>query len=244
MKNEEVMKSERAIKEGVASEPAKEPDYGITNIDPNDDYDYDETGAKVSAKEVSNLIEDNEKAFKKNRKLKRKVTSKNITILILLVIIIILLLRGCSSGGDVIASNFIQPMIESTEYITKEVEQPEIDYVDIPLTQDINVSEDYPYSTLYNPQKNEGSYYLLYSFYLDGEEEPFYQSNLVEPGYQFSVNFKELLPEGSYNATVVVTSYDMSILADYIENNMEISEEVFNSAECTGIRNNLAITIQ
>lgn len=181
------------------------------------------------AKQVDQLIKDNEADAKKNKKLKRKVAGKNITILALIVVIIILLLRSCSGQGvsNPLVPETKTPVLERSEYIKNETEAVVVPRIDIPLVYDIVVSEKAPYVTLYNPKTNADKYYLQYAFYLVEGDELIYESNLVEPEYKFSVDFASLLQEGEHEAYVKIKTYKISDLS-----------------ECNGVTNNLTITVE
>lgn len=147
--------------------------------------------------------------------------------LIELIIIIILLLKGCAGDPSMrgvwwvddndtplIEEDF--PEIEDQEYIEWEqqfAEEAETNRIDIPVISDFTVSKASPYKTLFNPASNAGKYYLQYTFTVVGQEEPFYQSKLIEGGYKFSVDFGSLLDIGEYQVTVRTSTYEYETYA-------------------------------
>lgn len=163
-------------------------------------------------KEVQEELEDNKKA-KKNWRL---------VSLIELIIIIILLLKGCAGDPSMQGVWWVDnnktplaeedfPEIEDDEYIEWEqifAEEAETNRIDIPVISDFTVSKSSPYKTLYNPASNAGKYYLQYTFTINGQDEPFYQSKLVEGGYKFSVDFGSLLDLGEYTVTIKTSTYE------------------------------------
>lgn len=157
-------------------------------------------------------LEDNErKQTKKNKKLKNKVSNRNVLILILVVIIIILLLRSCGGTPSDGGSPTSKPALETAEYIepdeVQDVEHEE-GKTTMPVISDFTVSKSYPYATLFNPESNAGHSYLAYKFTNTDTNEVIYESKLVEPGKKFSVAFGELLEVGIYNVSVDIYSYD------------------------------------
>ena len=65
----------------------------------------------------------------------------------------------------------------------------------------------------YNPEENEGKYYLTFEIYLvreDGSKDVLYKSGLVEPGKHIQkVNFDHTFEAGEYEAVIHIQTYDM-----------------------------------
>lgn len=67
----------------------------------------------------------------------------------------------------------------------------------------------------YNPEANEGKYYLTFELRLENEDgngtyEVLYRSGLVEPGLHIqNISLERTLEEGTYNATIHVQPYRM-----------------------------------
>lgn len=142
---------------------------------------------------------------KEKRKLKRKVIARNVTILGLIIIIIMLLLRSCGSNDD-LGTKF-EPILQNGSIIIQnnKPEQKEKLYVTMPVVDDFKVSSENPNIVLYCPEQNKGLFYITYTF-IDSEGNVIYQSNPAEGGTKWSVNFKELLPEGQHDITVQLSS--------------------------------------
>lgn len=164
----------------------------------------------IVAEEKIAKLEDNErKQTKKNKKLKNKVSTRNIIIVILIIIIILLLLRSCSPDGG--NSPTAKPDLENAEYVQPD-EVPDTEHVEgttaIPVISDFTVSKKYPYATLFNPESNSGYSYLSYKFTNSETGEVIYESKLVEPGKKFSVAFGDMLEVGKYKVSVDIYSFD------------------------------------
>lgn len=156
----------------------------------DDNYSADEEANKIS---------------KKNKKLKDKLGNKKIAIVVLVIVLLILLLRSCGIGDKNIGPN-----IEQSGFVEQEDTHPDhVDgYTAIPVVDDFSVSKSKPYVTLYNPESNAGYSYLQYRFTNLETGEVIYESNLVEPGYKFSVPFGEMLEAGEYNVLVEILNFD------------------------------------
>lgn len=64
---------------------------------------------------------------------------------------------------------------------------------------------------LYNPEKNEGRYYLTFKLVLSDTGEVLYESNAVPPGKHIqSITLSRALPAGTYDAVIHVQPYRMS----------------------------------
>ena len=163
---------------------------------------------------VDNLVEQNEKVEKKNRKLKTKVGIKNIMILGLIVVIILLLLKGCGSNHDY--SPVTKPAVdlETSDYV--EPVKAQSPHIDIPILADFEVDKTNPYCTLSNPETNADKFYLQYEFYIEGSEEPIYTSKMVEAGKKFSADIYNALDgkAGTYEAAVKVKTYSVDDLTE------------------------------
>lgn len=155
----------------------------------------DSLGAEDEAREIR----------RSNKKLKEKMSVKQISIIALIIIILILLLKSC--GGE---NGILPPIFEDAEYVEQQKEHPDhIDgYTAIPVVDDFTVSKSKPYVTLYNPETNSGYSYLKYKFTNTETGEVIYESGLVEPGKKFSVPFGEFLEAGQYNVKVEIFNFD------------------------------------
>lgn len=164
------------------------------------------------------LKELNEK-FEEEKKRKKNY---RLLSLVELIIIIILLLKGCAGDPSMRGVWWVDdnktplveedfPEIEDQEYIEWEkqfTEEAETNRIDIPVISDFEVSKSSPYKMLFNPKSNTGKYYLQYTFTVNGQEEPFYQSKLIEGGYKFSVDFGSLLDIGEYKVSVRTSTFE------------------------------------
>lgn len=163
----------------------------------------------VSEEKIAKLEDNEREQSKKNKKLKNKVSNRNVLIMILIIIIIILLLKSCSADGG--SSQTTKPELENAEYVLPD-EVPDVEHVEgttaIPVISDFTVKKSYPYATLFNPESNSGYSYLAYKFTNSDTGEVIYESKLVEPGKKFSVAFGDMLEVGTYNVSVDIYSFD------------------------------------
>ena len=167
----------------------------------------------VASEQVSELIESTESLEKGKKKLKTKVRNRDILIVILLIIIILLLLTEYIFKS--LNKEEFVPKFEDGAYIERVTEEiiPAPD-VHLPMFNDFIINEEYPYHTVYNPEINEGNYHVSFSFVLDGENEPFYETDFLKAGDKVSINFLELLPAGEhkidvYSVPVTVDTFDI-----------------------------------
>lgn len=146
---------------------------------------------------------------RKNRKLKRKVIFRNVSIVVLIIIIILLLLRSCSSDGNTKLKKF-NPQIESGKYVDDNGEYGTVEAgkTDIPVIEDFTVSKEKPYMSIWNPITNKKHSYLKYIFKDAETGKEIYSSDLVEPGYKFSVPFGTLMDKGSHKVKVTIENHD------------------------------------
>lgn len=156
--------------------------------------------------EIISELEDNKRLQgKKNKKLTNKVRARNITIGVLIIIIILLLLKSCSRGNEP-----SKKPIETADYIGREIKDDK--HVDnttaIPVISNFTVTKDYPYATLFNPKSNKGYSYLLYKFTDAKSGVVIYESNLVEAGKKFSVDFGNKLSAGKHKVSVDILAFD------------------------------------
>lgn len=174
------------------------------------------------ARQNEELLREQEERAKREKK--RKAVYRTLFI-IAVIIIVILLLRGCSGKADywwvpdeatpkreavVLPEIEDSALVQQTQESQEEYETP---HIDIPVIQSFVVSKSAPYKDLYNPKTNAGRYYLQYEFTVVGESEPFYQSKLVEGGYQFSVDFGSLLDIGEYRVNVATKTFEYETFA-------------------------------
>ena len=80
--------------------------------------------------------------------------------------------------------------------------------ITMPPNQTDNIVVDF-----YNPEANEGKYYLMFELYLtnaDGSKDVLYKSDLVPPGKHIQrIKLAHGLAEGEYEATMFVQPYKM-----------------------------------
>ena len=163
----------------------------------------------LSAQEIDEMIEDAEDLERQAKNEKRKKNLYKVGLLVAIIIIIILLLKSCTTSKS-LTDNTKMPEFETSGLIKRstEVTNYTAPRIDIPVIQSFVVSKSQPYVDLYNPETNKGNYYLQFAFTVVGEEEPFYQSKLVEGGHKFSVNIGELLEVGEYQAHITTSSFE------------------------------------
>ena len=110
------------------------------------------------------------------------------------------------SGGGLIIDSGAGDYVEPTETQTEPgVAIPGWGSITIPANQQ-TVSVDF-----YNPEKNEGLYYLTFKLSLADTGEVLYESNAVPPGKHIqSITLNRALPAGTYDAKIYVQPYRMS----------------------------------
>lgn len=111
-----------------------------------------------------------------------------------------------SGGGLIIdsgAGDYVKPT--QTTASTPSVSIPGWGSITIPANQQ-TVSVDF-----FNPEDNEGLYYLTFKLILLDTGEVLYESNAVPPGKHIqSITLTRALPAGSYAAVIHVQPYRMS----------------------------------
>ena len=155
---------------------------------------------------MTNQTQNNEQLqenTKKEKKLKRKVLTRNISIVVLIIIIILLLLRSC--GADTGVDTIFKPILQQSSSVEQNKEKKEKLYVTMPVVDDFTVSAKNPNVVLYSPEENYGLFYITYTF-TDADDNVIYQSNPAEGGTQWGVNFKELLDNGQHEVNVKLSS--------------------------------------
>lgn len=171
---------------------------------------------------------------KDENKLKKKNRIKNVIIIILMIVILILLLRSCIKHDNPLI-NLVSQQLENSDYKTN-ANDVETGRIDVPIIEDVTVSEDFPYITLYNPSTNADKYYLQYELYLTEGGELLYQSNMVEPDKKFSADIiaplKTVLGD-SYKSGVV---YDITVKVRVYRVN--------DLVEVNGITNDIKINVK
>lgn len=171
---------------------------------------------QTQAKEaVDEMMEDSEYLERQRKKEKRRKNLYRFGFIVAIIIIIILLLKGCSTDKN-LTNNTRLPELETADLVKQEIDTEgyEVPRIYLPSITCFSVSSDRPFQNLGNPEENKDRYYFSFEFYVDGEEEPFYESKMVEGGKYFSVNFKELLPVGEYQATAIIHTYEYSSLEE------------------------------
>ena len=119
-----------------------------------------------------------------------------------------LLIGDSPSGGGLIidsgAGDYVKPT-PSESTIIPSVAVPGWSSITIPANQQ-TVSVDF-----YNPERNEGLYYLTFKLILSSTGEVLYESNAVPPGKHIqTITLSRALPAGTYDAVVHVQPYRMS----------------------------------
>ena len=110
------------------------------------------------------------------------------------------------SGGGLIIDSGAGDYISPTQTpVEPGVEIPGTPSITIPANQQ-TVSVDF-----YNPEGNEGLYYLTFKLVLSDTGEVLYESNAVPPGKHIqTITLSRALPAGSYSAEIHVQPYRMS----------------------------------
>ena len=110
-----------------------------------------------------------------------------------------------SGGGLIIdsgAGDYVKPTQTQSE---PNVAIPGWGSITIPANQQ-TVSVDF-----YNPERNEGLYYLTFKLILSSTGEVLYESNAVPPGKHIqTITLSRALPAGTYDASVHVQPYRLS----------------------------------
>ena len=110
-----------------------------------------------------------------------------------------------NGGGLIIDPNAGEYVDPSQTPVEPGVEIPGTSSITIPANQQ-TVSVDF-----YNPEGNEGLYYLTFKLSLEDTGEVLYESNAVPPGKHIqSITLNRALPAGSYSAVIHVQPYRMS----------------------------------
>ena len=108
-------------------------------------------------------------------------------------------------GGLVIDSDAGDYVAPTQGVVAQGVAIPGWGSITIPANQQI-VSVDF-----YNPEANEGLYYLTYKLSLADTGEVLYESNAIPPGKHIqSITLSRALPTGIYNAVIHVQPYSIS----------------------------------
>lgn len=156
------------------------------------------------------LLEESESQLKdsekQQKKLKRKLKAKDMIIVLLIIIILLLLfLRSCAGPA------LVAPKIQTgtlVEQEKEEVQEVNRGRIFAPAIPDFSVSKEEPYINLFSPEENAGNYLLKYQFVNTETGEVIYESDYLEGGFQYSVDFGSLLEVGEYDVTVNLTSKD------------------------------------
>ena len=144
---------------------------------------------------------------------------KKVLSIILLASMLCLALVGCAkkqeqpkptSGGGV--GLVVDPNANDYEEITTEAQQgiaiPGWGEITMPPNQTENIVVDF-----YNPEQNDGKYYLTFELYLtneDGSKDVLYKSDLIPPGKHIQrITLAHPLEVGEYEATMHVQPYKM-----------------------------------
>ena len=110
-----------------------------------------------------------------------------------------------SGGGLIIDSGAGDYVAPTQGVVAQGVAIPGWGSITIPANQQI-VSVDF-----YNPEANEGLYYLTYKLSLADTGEVLYESNAIPPGKHIqSITLSRALPTGTYNAVIHVQPYSIS----------------------------------
>ncbi len=160
---------------------------------------------------VANMEALDEQAEKDKKKLRRKVVLRNGVIVGLVLVIIVLLLRSCGGGNSSDdGEGGFKPIFQTGELVFHESveknEEKDDSRVILPVITNFSVSSEQPTVVLYNPDDNAEKFYIYYSFIDKETEEVIFESNAVEAGFYWSVNFKELLDVGTHDVKVKIRS--------------------------------------
>lgn len=152
-----------------------------------------------------------EQTEKERKRLKRKVVLRNVVIAGLVIVIIILLLRGCGGGTSPDGEKSVfKPVLQNGELVfyepVEENKERDSSRVLLPVITNFSVSSTQPAVVLYNPEDNAEKFYIYYIFTDTETGEVIFQSNAVEAGFYWSVNFKELLDVGTHDVKVTIRS--------------------------------------
>lgn len=139
--------------------------------------------------------------MKKKEQKNSNVTKGIIAILIAAVIGLICLIIFMPKNQQTI-------MVTDPTPIQNEISQEHVDgQVDLPMVDSFTVDANNQYKTLKNPSSNAGIYTVEYQFYKEGDTTPFFTSDKIESGYEYAVNFFELVDEGETKCNVIVQPY-------------------------------------
>ena len=144
---------------------------------------------------------------------------KRIVSIILIALTLCLAFAGCAKkqeepkqthGGGV--GLVVDPNAGDYEEITTEAQQgiaiPGWGEITMPPNQTENIVVDF-----YNPEANDGKYYLTFELYLtneDGSKDVLYKSDLIPPGKHIQrITLARGLEPGEYEATMHVQPYKM-----------------------------------
>lgn len=97
------------------------------------------------------------------------------------------------------------PKIQQGTVVEKEV-TPEQEVnkgrIFAPAIPDFSISKADPYVNLFSPEENAGNYLLKYQFVETATGKVIYESDYLEGGFKYSVDFGSLLDVGEYDVTV------------------------------------------
>lgn len=133
-----------------------------------------------------------------------------IGIIIILAAVIILLVYILYSGGLRSESASIDQ--NATDW-SLDAEQTESGQIQIPGYDEIvfKAGETSQQLTLYNPEGNPC--YFKFTLYIDDEEEPVYETDMVEPGQAVSdITLSHSLESGDYRLNIHISTYDLETL--------------------------------
>lgn len=202
----------------------KTEDYEVLEVQ-EVETSKDEIKDVVAEEKIAKLDDENAKKAKKNKKLKDKVSTRNIVIVGLIIIIIILLLRSCSGEPEMnIIPEFERQVWDiPDDYDVTEHEDGQVSIMG--WSDDTRtISKSKPELLLKNPTANSGYYYLKFRVFeyddkiLDDEgkvksytgENTLYESKLLTAGDMLATNFAKDLSVGEHKLIVRAIAYDVN----------------------------------
>lgn len=165
---------------------------------------------------IEDVTKEVKEVSKENKRQKRKLFFKNCLIVVLIIIIILLLMRSCSL--PVKQDSITSPKIQTGELYEQKAEAEQTSSsgrIFAPAVPDFTVSKtDNPYVNLFSPEENKNNYLIKYTFTDTATGEVIYDSDYLEGGFKYSVDFASLLDVGEYDVKVQLSSKDANTFED------------------------------
>lgn len=156
---------------------------------------------------------------KSNKKSVSSVLKTVIIIVLIIIIILLLLMKG--KQGDNGQPSGEQGVISEEQIKMQEGELKKNppastadDGVALPVIADFSVSKTQPYANLFNPKDNEGKFIIKYVFNDLTTNKVVYESDWLEPGFKYSVDFGNFLDVGLHEVRVNVLTKDAANYTD------------------------------